>query len=327
MSHDQEGEQAAVTGNQLIPFPDGLIEIRCVKHHGEWYYSVLDIIQYTTDSSDPKQYWKKMRQRATSEGFAETLAQVVKLPLRAKDRRLHETDCANRVTVLRLLQSIHSPKVEPVKLWLASVGDRALEELDEAVSDVQRVEEGYRQRGFDERWIQTRLRVLVIRNELTETWKERGAVEGMEFAVLSNTLHTHAFGLSIKAHKAMKKLRPHHDLRDNMQIGELGVLAYTEATAITLHDARGSFGFDELQRDASDAGEAGAAARRYAEELTGQPVVSPMNNLQLTTRGAKQAINGSDHPLPPASQPAGGDEQKQQGGQLTLFDPPPEEEH
>jgi len=283
-------DQSVSQERELISFSEeDLPEVRRVMYKREnsdgakeeWYWSVVDIIGVLGVSSNPKEYWKKMKQRAKSDGFEEMLHQIVQIPLKAKNGRFHATDCANRQTLLLLVQSINSPRVEYIKIWLAKTGEETLKQAEEIEADIKRVENDLREKGYNEKYIVNYIRLKLIRNELTDTWKERGAQEGQQFAILTNTMHTHAFGLSIKQHREHKRLPKNADFRKNLTIGEVGVLAFTEATGIELHEARDSHGFDELHQDAVDAGDAGKEARLIAERTIGKSIVSPENNLHL----------------------------------------------
>jgi DNA-damage-inducible protein D len=157
-------------------------EIRRVWYDDEWHYSIIDIIRYLTDSTNANDYWTKLKARVKTEGFEETLGQIVQLKLKARDGRFRLTDTANRQTVLRLIQSIPSPKAEPVRLWLAQVGEERFEEIENPEQAIERVRQTYRAKGYDNAWIEERIKNDLIRNELTDEWKDRGAKEGVEFA-------------------------------------------------------------------------------------------------------------------------------------------------
>jgi DNA-damage-inducible protein D len=259
-------------------------QIRRVWHNGEWYYSVVDIISVLTDSSNPRDYWNKIKNRARTEGFEEPLSQVLQLRLKASDGRFRLTDTANRQALLRIIQSVPSPKAETIRLWLAQVGEERFVEIEHPEAALDRVRATYRARGYEEAWIEERLRNDLIRNELTDEWKDRGAKEGVEFAILTDTLSSGTFGLSIQVHKQYKLLPIKTNLRDHMTPLELALCSLSEATAITLHQNRDSQGFPELKRDTVDAGQVGKVAREAAEKTIGEAAVSPRNYLEYTKR-------------------------------------------
>ena len=256
-------------------------EIRRIWHQGEWYYSVIDIIAVLTDSTNPNTYWRVLKARAKTEGFEETLAQIEQLKLKSADGRFRLTDTANRQTLLRLIQSVPSPKAEPVRLWLAQVGEERIEEIEHPEAALDRLRARLRAKGYDDAWIEERIKNDLIRNELTDEWRDRGAQEGLEFAILTNELSKGTFGVSVQAHKQYKVLPTKANLRDHMTPLELALCSLSEATAIELHRDRESQGFPELKRDATDAGTTAGEARKLVEKTIGKPVVSRENYLHL----------------------------------------------
>ncbi|GHP00375.1 phage antirepressor [Reticulibacter mediterranei] len=261
----------------LSPFhPD----VRRLWHRNEWYYAIVDIIGFLTESKDPGAYWRNTKKRlAQDEGAQQTLDHLVQLKLKAQDGRFRLTDTGNRQTILRLMQSIPSPRAEPLRLWLAQVGEERFEEIEHPEIALERVKQTYRAKGYDEAWIEERIKNDLLRNELTDEWKERGAQEGVEFAVLTNEIHQGTFAISVQAHKKYKLLPSKTNLRDHMTPLELALTSLSEATAITLHRDRESLGFSQLRCDAVDAGEAGGEARLVIEKRIGKPVLSPQNFL------------------------------------------------
>jgi len=255
--------------------------IRRVWHKGEWYYSIIDVIAVLTDSPRPRNYWAVLKNRAKTEGFDEALVQIEQLKLKSPDGRLRLTDTANRQTLLRIIQSIPSPQAEPFRLWLAQVGEERFEEIENPEAALERVRETYKAKGYDDTWIDTRIRGDLIRNELTDEWRERGAKEGIEFALLTNVLTEGTFGLTVQAYKTYKLLPSRVNLRDHMTPLELALTSLSEATSITFHRTRDSQGFTELKRDATDAGATAGKARKVIEEDIGQSVVTSENYLHL----------------------------------------------
>ena len=201
--------------------------IRTVWYGGKLYFSLVDIVAYLKVSKKPaRSYWAQLKEQVRSESFREALTRIVKLPLKAADQRIRETDCADRETVLRIIQSIPSPKAEPIKAWLARVGDQKLDELQAttpADADFLEKQQAYLDRGYDRQWARLRVQCDLIRNALTDTWQDRGIVLPVEFSVLTNTMHVEAFGFAIKAHKKFKQLSAKENLRDHMTPAELGL--------------------------------------------------------------------------------------------------------
>ena len=257
--------------------------LRRVWHEGEWYYSITDVITALTDSANPRVYWGKLKERAKSEGFDEALARIEQLKLKSPDGRFRLTDTANRETLLRIIQSIPSPRAEPFRLWLARVGEERFEEIEHPEAAIERVRATYRAKGYDEAWIDARIKNDLIRNELTDEWKDRGAKEGVEFAVLTNELSKGTFGMTVSVYKGYKLLPTRSNLRDHMTPIELALTSLSEATAVTFHRERESQGFPELKRDTTDAGKATGEARRALEKNMGRSVVSRENYLKTKT--------------------------------------------
>lgn len=182
--------------------------VRRVWHNGEWYYSIVDAIEVLTDSLDPSSYWRNLKKQrlGKDEDAIEALESIIQLRLQARDNRFRLTDLCNRRVLLRFIQSVSSPRAEPFKLWLAEVGNDRIAEVENPELALQRVRETYRSKGYDDQWIEERIRNDLIRNELTDEWKSRGACDGVEYALLTHEIHTGTFELSVQAHKKYKLL-------------------------------------------------------------------------------------------------------------------------
>lgn len=255
--------------------------VRRVWHEGRWFFSVIDVIGLLTDTSKPRQYWFDMKRYVHDEGFAELSEKIRQLKMPSADGKQRLTDAADAETILRIVQSIPSPKAEPFKQWLARVGTERLEEMEDPTLAADRLRRLYKKQGYSDAWISERLKNVVIRNEVTTEWHERGAEEGREFAILTDTLHRGAFDLSVEDHKVTKSLKRRDNLRDSMTTIELALSSLAEATSTVIHQARDSQGFEELQLDAHEAGEVAGATRKDIETRTGRPVVSSENYKQL----------------------------------------------
>ncbi len=151
--------------------------VRRMWYQDAWYYSVIDVVAVLTESVNPNRYWNTLKSRLQGEGATDILEQIVQLKLQSRDNRLRLTDVANRETLLRIIQSIPSPRAEPFKAWLAQVGEERFVEIEHPEEAFERIRQGYRDRGYDERWIEERMRADLIRNDLTTEWQERGASE------------------------------------------------------------------------------------------------------------------------------------------------------
>ena len=255
--------------------------IRKVWHDGRWFYSVIDVVGVLTDSVNPRKYWTAMRVRIRDEGFREAETKCIQLKIRSRDGKMRTTDAADREAVLRIVQSIPSPKAEPFKRWLAKTGEERLQEDEEPSLAIERLRTAYRKKGYTDEWISERLKKILVRNGLTSEWLGRGARTGRQVAKLTNDLHEGTFDITPAQHLIIKDLAPTQNLQDSMTIMELALSSVAEATAITLHQERDSRGFTQLQRDAHEAGEVGGATRRDVEARIGKSVVSPVNYKQL----------------------------------------------
>jgi DNA-damage-inducible protein D len=262
--------------------------IRRVWYDGRWFFSVVDVVGVLTDSPNPRNYWSMLKRRMAYEGASETYMACVQLKMEAPDGKQRLTDAADAETILRLIQSIPSPKAEPFKRWLARVGTERLHEMEDPALAADRLRKEYERMGYSTEWIRARLKNVVVRDDLTIEWQERGATEGREFALLTDTLSTGTFDLTTAEHKAVKSLKPRHNLRDSMTTLELVLTSLAEATATAIHQAHDSQGFGELRRDAHEAGNIAGSARRDIEAATGEPVVSPTNYQQLRTERQRE---------------------------------------
>lgn len=278
-------DQDETIAGQLVPLDDIAEEhVRRVLHEGRWYFSVVDVIALLTESAAPHQYWRDMKRRMSGEGWEETQAKCLPLKMEAADGKQRLADAADVETLLRIIQSIPSPKAEPFKQWLARVGTERLEEIEHPELAADRMRQLYRARGYSDEWIDRRLQGIIVREELTQEWRERGAEEGRQFAILTDILSRGTFDLKVGEHKAVKALKARDGLRDSMTSMELLLTALSEETAKTLHQVHDSQGMPMLERDAREAGDVAGATRRDIEQRTGQPVVSTENYRTLTAR-------------------------------------------
>jgi DNA-damage-inducible protein D len=258
--------------SNLTPFGE---KIRKLWHNEEWYFSVVDIIEILTDSPKPKTYWAMMKKRET-----QPFTNCEPLKLTASDGRQRLTDCANTEGVFRILMSVPSPKAEPFKLWLASVGKQVLDETENPELLTERQAELYRAKGYSEEWIGRRVQTIETRKALTDEWQQRGVKDNQEYSILTATIAKGTFGLTPNEHKEVKGLE-RQNLRDHMTPLELIFTALgEEATRITIieNDAQG---FNENHDAATEGGRLAGNARRNFETDRGKPVISPQNYLDL----------------------------------------------
>lgn len=266
--------------------------VRFVWHEGAWWFSVVDAVGVLTDAATPRVYWGVVKKRLHDEGASEVFTRCKQLKMQAADGKMRLTDCAETETLLRIIQSIPSPKAEPFKQWLAQVGAQRLEELASPRVAADSLRLKYHRAGYPDEWIAARLENIQGRDDITTEWRERGADEGREFAILTDVLHRGAFDVTTAEHRQIKSLKRGAVLRDNMTRLELALSTLTEAMAAEMHQVRDSQGFEELQRDAGEAGGIAGDTRRQIEASTGQSVVSPQNAKQLTARAEQPQLFG-----------------------------------
>ena len=261
----------------------------------QWYFSVVDVVGALTDSVNPTDYLKKMRKRdaelATYRGT--NCPQVAMETETGKKRR---TLAANAKGILRLIQSIPSPKAEPFKLWLADVGARRLEEIENPELASERMRELYREKGYSEEWINLRQRGMAIRDSLTDEWKARGVREGKEYAILTAEISKATFGMNPSEYKQYKGLmRPGENLRDHMTDMELVLTMLGEASTTEIARTRDAQGMAENEKAAKDGGKIAGDARRQLEKETGRSVISKQNYKELPEREVRKRLNKCIH--------------------------------
>ncbi len=241
----------------------------------EWYFSVVDVVAVLTDSADPKQYIKKMRARDpelnSRWGTICTLTVMT-----ATDGKRYRTSAANLEGVFRIIQSIPSPKAEPLKLWLAQVGSERIEETIDPEQAIDRALETYLKKGYDENWVRQRLLSIRIRNELTAEWKQRGMEKSREFAILTDEITKAWAGMSTRQYKKLKGLKK-ENLRDNMTDLELVLTMLAEASTTDISKVEQPETFEENMDVARQGGEVAGVARQALEQRTGRPVITSQN--------------------------------------------------
>ncbi len=269
----------------LVVFQDK--KIRRIWHKNEWFYSVVDIIEVLTDSPTPRQYWGKIKDR---EFIKLELSPIwVLLKLIAEDGKLRETDCINTKNAFRLIQSIPSPKAEPFKQWLAQVGHERIQEIENPELAQDRVKQYYELKGYPKDWIDKRLRGIVIRQELTDEWKNRNITEEKDFAILTNEISKATFDKTVQEYKEFKGLeRKNKNLRDHMTNWELILTMIGEKATTDITVTRDSQGLDERKDSALEGGTIAQHTRKELEQKIGRPLVSPDNFLHLDTSKKKQ---------------------------------------
>src|SRR6266704_3947550 len=248
----------------------------------KWYFSIVEVVGALTDSPDPKDYWYRIKKREKVSGF-ELSTICRQLKLESADGKKYLTDCASTEGLLRIIQSIPSPKAEPFKLWLAKVGYQRLEEIENPELAMARMQELYEIKGYPKEWIDKRLRGIAGRQDLTDEWKNRGAAGNTAYAILTKEIMQGAFDLKVDEYKEVKGLE-RENLRDHMSDIELILTMLAEATTTKLHRDRDSQGFEPLVKDARDGGAVAGRTRKDIETQSGKPVVSNENFKQLAAK-------------------------------------------
>lgn len=268
-------------------------QIRKVFHADEWWFSIIDVVEVLVGGDRPRKYWNDLKKKLLQEGYDQLSEKIGQLKMLSADGKFYATDCANTETLFRIIQSIPSPKVEPLKRWLARVGKERLDEIENPELAMGRMQELYEKKGYPKTWIDKRLRGIAVRQDLTDEWKDRGASTRMEFAVLTNEIMQGAFGLKVDEYKQVKTLKQ-ENLRDHMTDIELILTMLGEATTTKLHRDRDSQGMNPLKKDAKDGGAVAGRTRKDIERQTGKPVISAANFKQLTTPKTKKIKSGKD---------------------------------
>jgi hypothetical protein len=265
---------AAIMNNQkpsIILFQEHEVRRAWDERRDKWFFSVIDIVQALTGSTIPKRYWSDLKRKLDEEGF-QLYEKIVQLKFVAKDGKKYATDCADNETVLRLIQSIPSPKAEPFKQWLAKVGYERLREIEDPEIAIQRAGEYYRKKGYSEEWINQRMRTIEVRHELTNEWRERG-IQKPEYAILTDDITEAWSGMKTREYKNLKGLKS-QNLRDHMNNLELVLNMLAEASTTEIARKRDAQGLLLNRKAARDGGTIAGDARKQLEERTGAPVIT-----------------------------------------------------
>ena len=257
-------------------------KIRKNIYKKEWWFSILDIVGVLTNSPQPKTYWAKMKERDQALFQPFPFWEQLKLP--APDGKMRETDCANTEGILRIIQSIPSPKAEPLKRWLAKVGYERMQEIENPELATKRARLLYKLKGYPEDWIEKRMRGIAIREELTDEWQKRGAENERDYEILTAEISKATFGITPGEYKKIKGLK-RHNLRDHMDDFELILTMLGEKTTTEIHRTKDSKGVPRLKDDARVGGQIAGTARKQIERKIGRSVVSKSNFLK--TRNVK----------------------------------------
>ena len=252
-------------------------EVRRTWHDEQWYFSVVDIVAILSESPNPRRYWSDLKRKLISEGYSELYEKIVQLKLPSLDGKLYETDSASLSGIFRIIQSIPSPKAEPFKQWLAMVGQERIEEIQDPERAIVRAKRIYDQKGYSDDWIAKRMRGINVRNTLTDEWKDRGAKEGFDFAILTNEIYQGTFEMTAKELKDFKNLGNPDNPRDHMNELELILTMLGEATTTKITVDKDSAGFEALKADAKIGGGVAGRTLKDIERQTGKKVILESN--------------------------------------------------
>ena len=250
----------------------------------EWYFSIVDVVAVLTDQPDQRgasNYWAKLKQRLKEEGANQLLTNCQQLKMKSpKDGKRYNTDVADTEQLLRIIQSIPSPKAEPFKLWLAQIGRERIEETIDPELTIERALETYLRKGYTREWINQRLQAIQVRKELTDEWDARGVQKGVEYAILTDEISRAWSGMSTRQYKNLKGLKK-ENLRDNMTTLELVLNMLAEATTTEISKQKAPANLSENISVARAGGKVAGDARKAIESQTGVPVISKKNAAQL----------------------------------------------
>ncbi len=269
----------------------------------EWYFSIVDVIKVLTGSPNPQTYWRVMKKRLKDEGN-ETVTNCNGLKMVAADGKRRMTDVATTEQLLRLIQSIPSPKAEPFKLWLAQVGRERIEETIDPEQAIDRALETYQRKGYSPDWIHQRILAIRVRNELTAEWQARGVEQGREYAILTDEITRAWSGMTTKQYKQLKNLKK-QNLRDNMSTAEIVLNMLADVATTELSKGQQPEGFAENKEVARRGGRIAGQARQAIEADSGQPVITSQNAAQLNavvTQVIETVAASQPEELPPHTQ-------------------------
>lgn len=269
-----------MTENSLAVFEGKQIRRHYEEKTGIWYFSVVDIIQVLIQQPDyqaARNYWKVLKNRLNKEG-SETVTKCNRLKMMAADGKMRVTDVASPETLLRLIQSVPSPKAEPIKLWLAKVGYERMQDMADPARSLDRARDFWRQHGRSEKWIQQRMMGQETRNKLTDYWQKHEITTEKEYAILTNIIHQEWSGVSVKEHKSLKGLKT-QNLRDHMNEAELIFTALAELSTRQIAESVNATGMTENKEAGKKGGGIARKARQELENKTGKPVVTGDNFL------------------------------------------------
>ena len=290
---------AEVNDNGSIQlFEDQKIRTAWDAEKEEWYFSIIDVISVLTGTANPRRYWSDLKRKLKAEGANELYEKIVQLKMLSSDGKRYKTDVANTEQLLRIIQSIPSPKAEPFKAWLAMVGKERIEETIDPEQAIDRALDTYLKKSYSEEWIHQRLLAIRIRNELTDEWKKRGVQKGKEYAILTDEISRAWSGMTTGQYKRLKGLTK-ENLRDNMTDLELVLTMLAEASTTDISKTAKPQTFEENKQVAKRGGKVAGIARQALEAETSKPVITEKNAFdfqQLVTDIVEDAAELPENP-------------------------------
>jgi len=265
--------------NRIKVFEDKKIRMEWNDQEQDWYVSVVDMIEVLTNSLDPGAYWRKMKERLKKEGN-ETVTNCHTLKMKAADGKMRSTDVANTEQLLRIIQSVPSPKAEPFKMWLAQVGKERIDESADPEIAIDRAFQTYLRKGYSEKWINQRIKTMEVRKELTDEWQRSGIEQTKDFATLTDIMTKEWSGKTTREYKNYKGLKK-ENLRDHMTNMELVLNMLAEVSATDLSKESSPSGMAESAKIAKQGGSVAKAARDQYEKQSGKKAISPLNAKNL----------------------------------------------
>ena len=267
--------------NEIKLFEGNKIRSSWDNEKEEYYFSIIDVIKVLTDSSNPRDYWYKVKKRMTDEEKSQLSTICRQLKLKSTDGKMYMTDVADMQGIFRIIQSIPSPKAEPFKMWLAEIGKERIDEIIDPELTIDRALETYFKKGYSKEWINQRLQAIQVRKELTDTWQEHGVKEGKEYAILTNEITKAWSGMTTREYKDLKGLKK-ENLRDNMSTLELVLNMLAEATTTELTNIHNPKNLDENKKIAKRGGTIAGNTRREIEADTGKAVITSKSAIDFS---------------------------------------------
>ncbi|MDR0851610.1 MAG: Bro-N domain-containing protein [Clostridiales Family XIII bacterium] len=275
-----EEQKQTLERNNIQLFEDKRIRTAWDENAEDWYFSIVDVVEVLTDSETPRRYWSDLKRKLKAEG-SQLYEKIVQLKMMSSDGKKYSTDVATTEQLLRIIQSIPSPKAEPFKMWLASVGRERIEETIDPELTIDRALTTYLKKGYSREWINQRLQAIQVRKELTDEWDNRGVKKGVEYAILTDEITKAWAGMSTRQYKGYKGLKK-ENLRDNMSTLELVLNMLAEATTTEISKAATPKTLDENRKVAKRGGSIAGNARKEIEADTGKPIITKKNAVDFS---------------------------------------------